>query len=209
MAASVKDKEVIISKRLVTGTLKKLQEQAEAIETSKAQHMNRAGRIKDTMTAIYESAAAEGLPQRVVKTHFKIQKLQSKIEALYAELEAEHQVLLHKAVKAHADPVQLTMFKGLPAPKIKPLTAAEKKAKAEAEAKAEKTAKADTAAATKASIATDAAKAGGELPKPATEAKNGKADAAKPSTPGATGEDIDKAIVKAGGAAVDAFKPLH
>lgn len=118
MAKDVKEKgsaQVEVSERAVKSMTKRVFEQLDALETSKAQHMNRARRIREAMATIYESAAAEGIPQKVAKLHVKILKGVEQLKGWMAELEeAEDQALARKMAKAQNNKSQLALWSELP-----------------------------------------------------------------------------------------------
>lgn len=189
MAKQAKETDVEVTPRIVNSIIKRVTECHSDLETARGQYMNKARRIRDTMATVYESGAAEGIPQKVMKLQVRIEQTLEKLKGLYTEMEAEQQIMARKVMKARGDKVQLALFADMPIPKVKAMTAAEKKAKAAAETKAAAVAKADAAK----------QKANG----------NGK-------HPGATGADIDKAETDAGNppvttteAAGEDFKPLH
>jgi hypothetical protein len=84
------------------------------IESARGTYMNRARRERDGMTAIYESMAARGVPQKSAKTNIKIIRLLQKAKALMAELEADEAKMAKKLAKAQGDKQQLLLWNDLP-----------------------------------------------------------------------------------------------
>ena len=122
MAKNVKEKgpaEVVVSERAIKSMTKRVFEQLDNLETSKAQHMNRARRIREAMAVVYEGAAAEGIPQKLAKLHVKIIRATEQIKAWMIELEAEEQALARKMAKAQGNKAQLALWSELPVLKVK------------------------------------------------------------------------------------------
>lgn len=144
MAKSVKEKgpaEVEVSERAVKSLTKRVFEQLDNLETSKAQHMNRARRIREAMSVVYEGAAAEGIPQKIAKLHVKIIRTVEQIKGWMAELEAEEQSLARKMAKAQGNKGQLALWSDLPVLKVTKAAVVETAEKAKKSA-AKKTSKA-------------------------------------------------------------------
>jgi hypothetical protein len=115
MAKAAKQVDVEITPKLVNGVINDVFEAVENIETARGKFMNEARRHRDTIAAVYERAAAQGIPQKVMKLQVKIETLQGKLTGAITELEAEHRKLLQKVVKARGNKAQLTLFNDLPA----------------------------------------------------------------------------------------------
>lgn len=118
MAASVKDREVELTPRLVNGTIKSVLDAYGDLESARGQYMNRARTIRERMAAAYEAAAASGIPQKVMKLQVKILQKVEDLQGLFTELEAAEQDQLRKIAKIHGNPVQLKMFAELPVAKV-------------------------------------------------------------------------------------------
>jgi len=114
MAKAAKQQDVEVTSKLVNGIIKDVLEGFEKIESSRGKHMNNARTQRELIAAVYERAAAHGIPQKVMKIQIKIEQLQAKLTGLITELEAENRKMLQKVVKAHGDKAQMALFNDLP-----------------------------------------------------------------------------------------------
>jgi hypothetical protein len=114
MAKSAKQVDVVITSKLVDGIVKDVLAGFEQIDSARGKYMNAARRQRELIAAVYERAASQGIPQKVMKLQIKIEQMQSKLTGMITELEAESRKLLHKVVKARGDKSQLALFTDLP-----------------------------------------------------------------------------------------------
>jgi uncharacterized protein YukE len=128
MAKAAKQQDVEVTPKFINGILKDVGEANEQIDSARGKYMNAARRQRELIAAVYERAAAQGIPQKVMKLQVKIEQLQAKLTGAITELEAENRKILHKVVKAHGDKAQLALFSDLPPLPKEPKA---KKAKAE------------------------------------------------------------------------------
>ena len=104
------------------------------ILSARGTYMNRARRIKENIASAIEAGAGKGLNPKIIKLQIQVhQKLESLKETL-AKLDAEERKEAAAYAKAVGMPVQLQMFKELPAakaaePKPEKTIAAKKPAK--------------------------------------------------------------------------------
>jgi len=130
MAKQAKTVEVEVTERTVKGIVKDVLSGFDDLESARGSYMNKARRIRETITAIYERGAARGIPQKVMKLQIKIVQQKAKLVSLITELEGEERKMLQKVAKAYGDHAQLALFKELP-----PIPKAEKPPKAAKEPK--------------------------------------------------------------------------
>jgi uncharacterized protein YukE len=134
MAKAAKQQDVEVTPKFINGILKDVGEANEQIDSARGKYMNAARRQRELIAAVYERAAAQGIPQKVMKLQVKIEQLQAKLTGAITELEAENRKILHKVVKAHGDKAQLALFSDLPPlPKEPKTKAAKKEAQADLE----------------------------------------------------------------------------
>lgn len=104
------------------------------ILSARGTYMNRARRIKENIASAIEAGAGNGLNPKIIKLQIQVhQKIESLKETL-AKLDAEERKEAAAYAKAIGMPVQLQMFKELPAakaaePKPEKATAAKKAVK--------------------------------------------------------------------------------
>jgi hypothetical protein len=115
MAKAAKSGNIEVTPRLVNGVIKDVMEAFDVIESARGTYMNAARRQRDKMATVYERAASQGIPQKVMKLQIKIEQTQAKLTGYITELEDEHRVMLEKVVRAHAVPQQMALFPDLPA----------------------------------------------------------------------------------------------
>jgi len=120
-----------ITSRAVKALVKGISERFDAIESAKMTYANRAGREREAMAKLYESAAYEGIPQKVAKLHVKIVRHTEMIKGWMAELEAIDQATARKMAKAHDNKAVLLLWNDLPTLKVPAKAAKEAAFKAE------------------------------------------------------------------------------
>ena len=114
MAKAAKSGNIEVTPRLVNGVIKDVLEAFDVIESARGTYMNAARRQRDKMATVYERAASQGIPQKVMKLQIKIEQTQAKLTGLITELEEEHRTMLEKVVRAHAVPQQMALFPDMP-----------------------------------------------------------------------------------------------
>lgn len=119
MAKAAKSGNIEVTPRLVNGVIKDVLEAFDVIESARGTYMNAARRQRDKMATVYERAASQGIPQKVMKLQIKIEQTQAKLTGLITELEEENRAMLEKVVRAHAVPQQMALFPDMPAAGVK------------------------------------------------------------------------------------------
>ena len=115
MAKAAKSGNIEVTPRLVNGVIKDVLEAFDVIESARGTYMNAARRQRDKMATVYERAAQQGIPQKVMKLQIKIEQTQAKLTGLITDLEEENRAMLEKVVRAHAVPQQMALFPDMPA----------------------------------------------------------------------------------------------
>ena len=110
MAKAAKSGNIEVTPRLVNGVIKDVLDKFDVIESARGTYMNAARRQREGISAVYERAAAQGIPQKVMKLQIRIEQTQSKLTGLITELEEEQRTMLEKVVRAHGVPTQLALF---------------------------------------------------------------------------------------------------
>ena len=67
MAKAAKSGNIEVTPRLVNGVIKDVLEAFDVIESARGTYMNAARRQRDEMATVYERAAQQGIPQKVMK----------------------------------------------------------------------------------------------------------------------------------------------
>ena len=115
MAKAAKSGNIEVTPRLVNGVIKDVLDKFEVIESARGTYMNAARRQREGISAVYERAAQQGIPQKVMKLQIRIEQTQTKLSSLITELEGEERAMLEKVVRAHGEKTQLALFPDLPA----------------------------------------------------------------------------------------------
>ena len=115
MAKAAKSGNIEVTPRLVNGVIKDVLDKFDVIESARGTYMNAARRQREGISAVYERAAQQGIPQKVMKLQIRIEQTQSKLSSLITELEGEERAMLEKVVRAHGEKTQLALFPDLPA----------------------------------------------------------------------------------------------
>jgi hypothetical protein len=114
MAKAAKSGNIEVTPRLVNGVIRDVLDKFDVIESARGTYMNAARRQRDAISTIYERAAQQGIPQKVMKLQIKIEQTQAKLAGLITELEAEERAMLEKVVRAHGVPTQMALFPDMP-----------------------------------------------------------------------------------------------
>jgi hypothetical protein len=117
MAKAAKTGNIEVTPRLVNGVIRDVLDKFDVIESARGTYMNAARRQRDAIGTIYERAAQQGIPQKVMKLTIRIEQTQSKLAGLITDLEEENRAMLEKVVRAHAVPTQMALFPDMPAAK--------------------------------------------------------------------------------------------
>jgi hypothetical protein len=120
MAKAAKSGNIEVTPRLVNGVIKDVMEAFDMIESARGTYMNAARRQRDKMASVYERAAQQGIPQKVMKLQIKIEQTQAKLTGLITELEEENRAMLEKVVRAHGVPTQLALFPDIAPAGVRP-----------------------------------------------------------------------------------------
>jgi hypothetical protein len=115
MAKAAKSGNIEVTPRLVNGVIKDVLDKFDVIESARGTYMNAARRQRDAIANVYERAAQQGIPQKVMKLQIKIEQTQAKLTGLITELEEENRAMLEKVVRAHGVPTQMALFPDMPA----------------------------------------------------------------------------------------------
>lgn len=115
MAKAAKSGNIEVTPRLVNGVIKDVLDKFDVIESARGTYMNAARRQREGISAVYERAAQQGIPQKVMKLQIRIEQTQTKLSSLITELESEERAMLEKVVRAHGEKTQLALFPDLPA----------------------------------------------------------------------------------------------
>ena len=115
MAKAAKSGNIEVTPRLVNGVIKDVRDKFDVIESARGTYMNAARRQREGISAVYERAAQQGIPQKVMKLQIRIEQTQTKLSSLITELEGEERAMLEKVVRAHGEKTQLALFPDLPA----------------------------------------------------------------------------------------------
>ena len=115
MAKAAKSGNIEVTPRLVNGVIKDVLDKFDVIESARGTYMNAARRQREGISAVYERAAQQGIPQKVMKLQIRIEQTQTKLSSLITELEGEERAMLEKVVRAHGERTQLALFPDLPA----------------------------------------------------------------------------------------------
>lgn len=116
MAKSAKQIQIEITDRDVNKYVDGIQERYANIESARGAFMRQARSERDGMTAIYESLAAKGIPQKIAKIEIEIIRLIEKIKSKFGDLDREERKLVERLARAQGDRKQLSLLLEVPPP---------------------------------------------------------------------------------------------
>jgi hypothetical protein len=126
MAKAAKQVDAEFTPKLINGIIKDINEADEQIDSARGKYMNAARRQRELKQAVYERAASQGIPQKVMKLQVEAERLLEKYLGKVAELEVENRKMALKIAKVRGNKAQMALFNDLPPMPKEPKTKATK-----------------------------------------------------------------------------------